>query len=421
MAFRFIHTADLHLDSPLRTLSLRNPDLAELIGDATRQALVAIVDLCLEERVDALVIAGDLYDGDQTSMKTARFLASQMQRLSEAGISVYKIRGNHDALSRITQELVLPPTVKVFGARAETIEIRAGALPVAIHGLSFAKPQAPESLLNKFRAPVADSVNIALLHTSLAGAPGHDPYAPCSVAELHAAGMDYWALGHIHQRQAHAGARTVIMPGMPQGRDINEAGPKTVSLVTVGDDRRISVEERLTSIAEFARVTLDISDAADWRDLVHRIGRALEEERAHTRSPHLVARLKLTGASDLAFQIRRDLDLLKAEAEQRGEAVGRTWIDKLELDLTGSAAVRAGTADPVFELAALMQAEIVTGHGFREDVREMVLELRDYLPTEARRFTGNSEEELDAFLDWLMKESGEDIVARLKAAAPEAG
>ena len=244
---------------------------------------------------------------------------------------------------------------------------------------------------------------------------------PCSVAELHAAGMDYWALGHIHQRQAHAGARTVIMPGMPQGRDINEAGPKTVSLVTVGDDRRISVEERLTSIAEFARVTLDISDAADWRDLVHRIGRALEEKRARTRSPHLVARLKLTGASDLAFQIRRDLDLLKAEAEQRGEAVGRTWIDKVELDLAGSAAVRAGTADPVFELAALMQAEIVTGHGFREDVREMVLELRDYLPTEARRFTGNSEEELDAFLDWLMKESGEDIVARLKAAAPEAG
>ncbi|HEV7435289.1 MAG TPA: DNA repair exonuclease, partial [Pseudorhizobium sp.] len=111
MPFRFIHTADIHLDSPLRSLSLRNKDLASLIGDSTRQALIAIVDLCLEEQVDALIIAGDLYDGEQTSMKTARFLATQLGRLHEADITVYKIRGNHDALSRITKELVLPPTV----------------------------------------------------------------------------------------------------------------------------------------------------------------------------------------------------------------------------------------------------------------------------------------------------------------------
>ena len=115
MAFRFIHTADLHLDSPLRSLSLRNPDLAALVGDATRAAFSAIVDLCLEERVDALMIAGDLYDGDQTSMKTARFLADEMARLAEAGILVFKIRGNHDALSRITKQLTLPDTVTVFG------------------------------------------------------------------------------------------------------------------------------------------------------------------------------------------------------------------------------------------------------------------------------------------------------------------
>ena len=80
MPFRFVHTADIHLDSPLRSLAMRNPDLAELIGGSTRQALVGIVDLCLEERVNALIIAGDLYDGDQTSMKTARFLADEMKR-----------------------------------------------------------------------------------------------------------------------------------------------------------------------------------------------------------------------------------------------------------------------------------------------------------------------------------------------------
>lgn len=150
MPFRFVHTADLHLDSPLRSLAMRDSELAELVADASRQALIAIVDLCLEERVDALIIAGDLYDGEQTSMKTARFLASQLERLHRAQIRVFKIRGNHDALSKIAKELVMPDTVKVFGGHAEVVEISGANLQVAIHGMSFAKPHAPESLLPKF-------------------------------------------------------------------------------------------------------------------------------------------------------------------------------------------------------------------------------------------------------------------------------
>ncbi|PZP14413.1 MAG: DNA repair exonuclease, partial [Sphingomonas hengshuiensis] len=136
MAYRFVHTADIHLDSPLRSLALRDPELAELIGNATRRAFVRIVDLCLDEQVDALLIAGDLYDGDQTSMKTARFLAEQLRRLHEAGIRVFIIRGNHDALARITKELVLPESVKLFSGRAEAVEVdRArGGRPIVIHG-----------------------------------------------------------------------------------------------------------------------------------------------------------------------------------------------------------------------------------------------------------------------------------------------
>src|ERR1700721_659838 len=113
MSYRFVHAADIHLDSPLRSLALRHQELAELIGNATRQAFVNIIDLCLDEQVDALLLAGDLYDGEQTSMKTARFLATQVRRLNEADIRVFIIRGNHDALSTITQELVLPDSVKV--------------------------------------------------------------------------------------------------------------------------------------------------------------------------------------------------------------------------------------------------------------------------------------------------------------------
>lgn len=415
MPFRFVHTADIHLDSPLRSLALRNRDLAALIGDATRAALVAIVDLCLVEQVDALMIAGDLYDGEQTSMKTARFLAGEMERLHRAGIRVFTIRGNHDALSKITQELILPPFVKTFGGRGEAVETRHGHLDIVVHGLSFSKPQAPESLLPKFTRPLPDAVNIGILHTSLAGAPGHDTYAPCSAADLHGWGFDYWALGHVHARTQHAGARTVIMPGMPQGRDINEAGPKTVSLVTVRDDRGLIVEERRTSIAEFQRIAVDLTGAQSWRETVVAVEQALAAGRSRVASEHLVARLILSGETPLAWRLRRDRDLLLAEMEQRAERMGRTWIDKIELATASPATGRAAdSADPVIELAELMHGNITARHDVRQTVRELIEAVRDDLPAELRSFGGDDEAAFDAFVARLLGEGCDDVIARLK-------
>jgi DNA repair exonuclease SbcCD nuclease subunit len=419
MPFRFVHTADIHLDSPLRSLSLRNPDLAALIGNATRQALAAIVDLCLEEQVDALVIAGDLYDGDQTSMKTARFLASQMERLHQANIAVYKIRGNHDALSKITAELILPPSLKVFNGRGETVEIKHGDLDIVLHGMSFSKPHAPESLLPKYKRPAPDTVNIGIMHTSLAGAPGHDLYAPCAVADLHDWGFDYWALGHVHTRSQHTGDRTVIMPGMPQGRDINEAGEKTVTLVTVADDKSITVEERPTSIAQFERIAVDLSSVTDWREAIEQVEQAVGQVRDRTRSDHLVGRLMIGGQTPLSWQLRRDRDLLLTEIEQRVEGLGKTWIEKIELSTSAPTAtqVAVGSADPVLELGALMKTDIINQDAVREDVRNLVLELRDDLPAEARGFSGANEQEFERLIDQLLADGSDDILARLRLTA----
>lgn len=416
MPFRFVHTADIHLDSPLRSLALRNGELADLIGGATRQALVSVVDLCLEEQVDALMIAGDLYDGDQTSMKTARFLASQLERLHQGGIAAYVIRGNHDALSRITQELVLPPSVKIFGARAEVVACGGKGLSVAIHGMSFSKPQAPEGLLPKYMALVPDAVNIGLMHTSLAGAPGHDVYAPCNVADLHASGFDYWALGHIHQRRHHQGARSVVMPGMPQGRDINEAGAKTVSLVTIADDRSITIEERLTSVAQFERLNVDLGGLTEWRDAATAIEIALSGLRERTASSQLVTRLRLVGDTPLAWKIRRDIDLMQAEAEQRGERLGNTWVEKIELAVQPPGEIKRATADPVSELRQLMRDDVLARSGFRDQIGDMVRDLLADLPPESRHFAGDDEAGFDRFLDDLLVKGSEDIAARMSAA-----
>lgn len=359
-------------------------------------------------------------------MKTARFLAGELGRLDAAGIRSFVIRGNHDALSRITRELVLPDSVRLFGGRAEAVPVEAaagpggGAPPVVVHGLSFAQPHAPDSLLPRYRPPVEGAVNIGLMHTSLGGAAGHDPYAPCSLGELQASGFRYWALGHVHRRAVAAGACTVVMPGMPQGRDINESGPKSATLATVGDDGTIRVEERPTGIAQFERVEVDLAGIDDWRGIAAAIAAALEQARGRATSEHLVARLTLAGATPLAWRARRDADLLKAEADHRAAATGRCWVEKLEIACTPPAAAGpgAGGADPVAELRQLVAAEVLGSEAYRAAATAAAEELRGQLPAECRGLLGSDEAGFRAALDALALEGAEDVLARLHAGPP---
>ena len=377
------------------------------------------MELCLEERVDALLLSGDLYDGDQTSMKTARFLADQIRLLHEAEIAVFIIRGNHDALSRITRELTFPLSVKIFGGRAEAFEVERerGAVPIAIHGISFVQPHAPESLLTRFGAPVEGAVNIGMLHTSLGGSPGHDPYAPCEIADLQRAGFRYWALGHIHGRSTEEGPSTVVMPGMPQGRDINEAGAKSVTLVTVMDDGSIRLEEHPTSIAQFERLTVDIDGVGDWRGMVHAMGQALGQARDRVRSEHLVARLHLTGATTLAWRLLREPDLLRTEAEDLAAALGRSWIDKVEMDCRAPGidpAISATTeADPIVELRKLM-GEVAHDDAYLAEIALIAEELRGQLPVECRFILGTDAAAFAAALAEAARDGIDDVLARLK-------
>lgn len=415
MSFRFIHTADLHLDSPLTSLALRSAELGDLVRGATRKALERIVDLALGEAVDAVVIAGDLYDGSQTSMATALFLMEQMRRLDAAGIRVFVIRGNHDAQSQITRELTFPPNVHVFDGRGRPV--LAGTLSngreVHVHGVSFANPHAPASLLPTYRAPVTDAVNIGVMHTSLAGASRHDPYAPVGIADLAGHGFDYWALGHIHQRRVHAQKPWIVMPGNPQGRDINEAGPKGVTLVDIDDDGTITCEERAVAVAVFERVTVDLSAIDDWSGMLDRVEAALGMARAAAGGAHLVARLLLTGATPLAWRLRRDEDLLLAEAQNLAASLGECWIETVELSVTVPAAVTGGDAGPVGELSRLMHENVVESHAYREDLREALSDLLRQLPKEARGLLAADEAAEEALLSELALTGADAVLARL--------
>jgi exonuclease SbcD len=417
--FRFVHAADIHLDSPLRSLALRDAALAELIGNATRHAFTAIIDLCLDEQVDALLLAGDLYDGEQTSMKTALFLAEQLRPLHQAGIAVFIIRGNHDALSKITQELTFPDgTVTVFKGRADAKPVLRGpgALPVVIHGLSFQDQHAPDSLLPRYQPPVEGAVNIGLMHTSLDGSTGHSRYAPCRLAALLSSGFNYWALGHIHKRAEYGDARSkVVMPGIPQGRDINEAGSKSVSLVTISDDFSVQVVERRTSVAQFERVTVDVAGITEWRALVQTIGRALAQCRTATASDQLIARLQLAGSTPLAWQMRRDRDLLQTEAMDQAAQIGRCSIEQVELACRPPREpVAAGSGVPVAELGQLIGDDILASESYRLELDELVAKLSAKLPPDIRRSLWGEAPPTPHWLADIAAEGVEDVLARLQ-------
>ncbi|WP_136439966.1 metallophosphoesterase family protein [Pacificoceanicola onchidii] len=407
-----LHTADIHLDSPLKSLALRDAALGERVQTATRTAFARIVDAALEHEVSGVLIAGDLFDGAERSARTAAFLIAQLDRLKAAGIAVYYIKGNHDAENPITGELSLPDTVHVFDGRGGKVQLP--RQDVWIHGVSFSGRHAPESLLPKFGAPVAGAVNIAMLHTSLGGAAGHDTYAPCSASELANMGFDYWALGHIHKRQVHGQAPWIVMPGIPQGRDIGEAGPKTATLIKI-EDGQIALSEVPTASVEFAEARLNCAGferedglRAALRDVIRDAAGALQAETG-------VLRLTLHGETALNWAVLRDQDQWRETIAELAAETGRVWIDKVLFDLSDPKDA-AESASAVTELGRLM-ADIRDEPAFREEMAQGLATLLGETTPARRAALAPNEAAAEALADQLAESGAAAVLAAMKGAA----
>lgn len=414
MTFRFIHTADLHLDAPLKAIALRDPDLAREVGVASRTAFSRIVDLCILEEVAFLLIAGDLWDGSYSSTKTPRFLKQELLRLKAAGIRCFIIRGNHDALARQTGELELPDNTVLFGARPGTVEIEVDGQHIAIHGLSFRDVHAPESLLPRYPAPKPGAFNIGMMHTSLNGSPGHDKYAPSSVSDLDAHGYAYWALGHIHRRSTHIGRASIVMPGIPQGRDIGEAGPASVTLVSVGDDQRVTLEQRSVACLRFERLELDCSGLDDWPQLLHLLEQGIRQAAQTPRAEdHMVIRPVLRGATALAWRIARDRDRLGEEAKAYAASAG-IWIDKLDVQVSGADNLSAlAAADLPEDLVRVVLHDLPHDSGLNAALMSCAQDLLRDLPPDLRDMLGHDQAELAQYCAELLQSGTPALLSRL--------
>jgi exonuclease SbcD len=403
---RFIHAADIHLDSPLTGLSAYQDAPVELLRTATRDAFENLVSEAITEKVDFMVIAGDLYDGNWKDFNTGIFFARQMGRLRSSGIPVYLLFGNHDAESEMTKKLSLPDNVHCFrSGKAETF--RLPELQVALHGRSFKDAATTENLAVSYPAPVADWLNIGVLHTALEGNTAHASYAPCSKAELEARGYQYWALGHVHEHQIWHGKSTIAFPGNLQGRHIRESGPRGALMVTAQATEILSVERLYVDVLRWHALDVDVSAACDLEGAVRLVGGALEQLLVDTEgSLPLAVRIRLLGASSAHGQ------LFGMEAQLRGEVLAqaaainaeRLWIEKVRVETTPHdlAAQVTARSDAVADLQALLgkagsDADFL--HSLRDDLMQLVgklpLEVILALPDLAAIRTGNVQDLVD--------------------------
>lgn len=293
---KFIHAADLHLDSPLRGLDAYEGAPVERLRGASRLALSALVDLALAQQVACVLLAGDIYDGDWADFRTGLYFREQMVRLCRAGVRVFIVKGNHDAASQITRQLPEVEGVHLFSAqRAESVELP--GLGVVVHGRSFPNRAVPEDLVPQYPAPWPGHFNIGVLHTSLTGREGHDPYAPTTVDVLRDKGYDYFALGHVHAREVvHERAPRIVFPGNLQGRHAKETGPKGCELVTVEGGAIVAAEFVALDVVRWHQLTLDVAGLSTLADLARACAQAMRRaaaeapERLHAMRVHLAGR-----------------------------------------------------------------------------------------------------------------------------------
>jgi DNA repair exonuclease SbcCD nuclease subunit len=358
--FKFLHAADIHLDSPLRGIARYEGIPVDDIRLATRRAFDNLVKLALNEKVRFLLLAGDLYDGDWKDTSTGMFFAARMAKLRESGIPVFLVAGNHDAANRMTRSLRLPENVRVFSARQpETIVLPEG--DVVIHGQSFSNQSVFDNLAANYPAKRPGCFNIGLLHTSGSGYEGHEPYAPCTLNDLSLKEYDYWALGHVHARQELCAHPRIIFPGNIQGRNIRETGPKGCVLVTVGDGYEILECDHVhLDVIRWERAAVDLTGAATIDELQERTAEAIRTLMGEADGRPLVLRLEFEGATMLHDQLvaqspwRDDLRALAADVGSES-----VWIEKIVLrthPLTPSTPL----AGPLDEVHQYMQS--LAGH-----------------------------------------------------------
>ena len=385
---KFIHAADIHLDSPLRGLENYEGAPVEEIRGATRKALVNLIDLALEEKVSFVIISGDMYDGDWKDYNTGLFLLRQLSKLTSNGMNVFIVKGNHDAESKITKDLKLPQGIKIFSSKQpETVSLESKG--VAIHGQSFATPAVKEDLASNYPPAVKDMFNIGVLHTSVNGREGHENYAPCSIDTLKSKNYNYWALGHIHKKEILSENPWIVFPGNIQGRYIKETGFKGCMIVSIEEDSNVSVEFRNLYSLVWSFCNTDVTGTVEPYEVVEKVRKSVEKEFLKNDGQFTAARVLVKGACKAHNFLLSDPEKWKNEirlavADSCNNSV---WLEKILIKTTIEADIEQikKRNDPVGDLLRYIDS---LGSQGNQEIHDMlsnvVSDLNEKLPYELK-------------------------------------
>lgn len=334
---RIVHAADIHLDTPYRR---HDEAVRARLREAGREAFTRLVDLALERRVDALLIAGDLFDNDLLTLATERVLVDELTRATSAGLTVVYATGNHDPGRANYRAMSIDWPKECFHLVASrqprqiAIE-REGEVVGWVVAAGHQTPREDRDLAATFPPAPGPEPAVGLLHAqvmSAAAAEQHDRYAPAALDSLDPS-YAYWALGHIHDRQEVRRDPPVHYSGNLQGRQFGEEGAKGALMVTL--ERGAAPEVEFEPLAPVRWETLEpegLDEARNLTDVHAAVGAAFVARRVDAPSDQeWILRVDLHGSSplapllasadertELAAQLREDLGVLDVEVRDRG-------------------------------------------------------------------------------------------------------
>jgi DNA repair protein SbcD/Mre11 len=379
MRFTFIHAADLHIDSPLAGLRLKDEDVARRFAYAGRRAVQALVEEAIARKAAFLIIAGDVFDGDWKDVTTGLFFVRTISSLHRAGIPTFIVKGNHDADSLMSRDLPYPDSVNIFPSdKAASVSL--DEFHVALHGRSFPNRLTGE-FVETYPARRDGWLNIGVLHTSLDGTRGHDGYAPCTIDDLRRFGYDYWALGHIHAAEMVSRDPWIVFPGNLQGRSVRETGAKGAVRVTVEDGRIVDVSPLALDGARWAHLTVDVAGAADEAEIIQRIAAELASVHMQSEGRPLAVRVTLVGTTALHNHLVAQREILQDAVRASGfQLATDCWIEQLKVKTSPlvrpAGALSASESIDVEDLLA----EVTNDPEFAEVLAELTEAVKAKLP-----------------------------------------
>ena len=333
---RFVHAADLHLDSPFTGIRSTAPEnVGNALYAATFKAYENIIELCISERVDALLVAGDIFDGADRSLRAQRGFIEGLERLDDAGIRSFVCHGNHDPLDGWEAKLTYPPSCHRFGGEWESVPVFDDAPDRAVvYGISYPRREVKRNLARRLRDVDPGPFSIGLLHANVGGDPNHEPYAPCALDDLVKSDVNYWALGHVHTRRVlRDQAPTVVYPGNPQGRSPSETGARGVYLVEIDDSGTANLDFRPMDTVRWQRHEIDIGEFQTEQRLLDALHEAMQHLLEKSEERSVVARIMLTGRGVLNRSLREKntIDELPELAnEETAKQSPFAWCERIE-------------------------------------------------------------------------------------------